>query len=391
MPQRQISSHPDLSVLVIRRNLPFVMRRVAHRGRGMITLALAFLVLPVSAAEIRSTDDARIEARRGTDGWRLDGPSLSTAIDLPTTALVHDLRWVADRWFVAAIDGEGVDARIVLATGSASDGDRLPGPAPMPGFLRRAPTLLVEPTRGVPEALAWLEGHDPRQLEVRSARWLGAGWSEPITVATPAVGTQTALDAARLDDGSWLLVWSAFDGLDDDILWSRFADGAWSAPAALTADDRFDVTPSVRAVEGGAVAVWSGDDGGDYRLEAARFDAATGRWGDAVTFGGRGAFDPELSTLIPAAAKAASSDGAASGGPLLLTYRQEVPRAWVVAELSTDGTVARSASAEAAMRRPRVLAVDTDGVRIAAPRTADSTVKRLDREPVLLRWEAPAD
>ena len=146
------------------------------------------------------------------------------------------------------------------------------------------PQALVE--AGELVGLVWLEGSDASALGVRAAAWNGTGFAAAEWVAAPIDGSQLALSAAVLGDGSWLLVWSAFDGGDDEIRWSRRDGEAWSAPARLHAENRVpDITPVVAATADGAIAAWSRYDAGSYRGRVMRFDAATG-WRDEERIGG---------------------------------------------------------------------------------------------------------
>lgn len=182
---------------------------------------------------------------------------------------------------------------LVLLVEEAARVSTLPVPAFRTGKLRHDPQPLV--AGGELAGLAWLEGIDGRSLAVRFARWDGERWSRPRTVAVPGPGSQTALAAARLADGSWLLAWSRFDGADDEVVWSRSAgpEGeSWSAPRRIAADNAVpDVTPALAATGGGgAVAAWSRYDGEDYRVVTARFDGR--RWSAPRAVSPAGSFEP---------------------------------------------------------------------------------------------------
>ncbi|HEX2251783.1 MAG TPA: hypothetical protein VHQ65_00785, partial [Thermoanaerobaculia bacterium] len=210
--------------------------------------------------------------------------------------------------------------------------------------LRTDPVVLT--AAGGLAGLAWLEGDRRGALGVRFARWTGERWTRPEPVAAPGPGTQIALAGTRLADGSLLLLWAAYDGEDDEILWSRRgADGTWSRPHALGFGNSVpDVTPAVTALPGGgALAAWSRFDeaSAQYLVMAARFD--DGAWSAPHAVAPPGTAFPSFE---------ATPDDAAT--PRLLV-RTAAPRGWAVLELDADGRPRRVAHAEAAAPdRPRV-------------------------------------
>lgn len=145
------------------------------------------------------------------------------------------------------------------------------------GSVRWLATDGPEPLHG----LAWLEATQPRAQEV----WLSVyrdGQFQPATrLVAAGPGSQTALDAAVLEDGSWLLVWSAFDGVDDEVVWRlRQADGSWTG-GRVSPDNRVpDITPRLLVTPEGAAVAWSRFDGRVYRVRTARFEQ--GSWRDEV-------------------------------------------------------------------------------------------------------------
>jgi hypothetical protein len=185
--------------------------------------------------------------------------------------------------------------------------------------------------------LAWLEGESLERLGVWAAEWDGAAWRDAAPVAAPARGAQLALTGAVLADDSWLLAWSAFDGEDDEVVWSRRGDRGWSAPAGLPGGEQVpDVTPAARADGDGALLVWSRFDrtSGEYLLVASRL--AAGRWTAPRAVTGPG-------TLAP------SWEGN------LLLFRDARHGAWVAGRLD-DAVVAAVAARHApAGERPALL------------------------------------
>ena len=151
------------------------------------------------------------------DGARLELAS-GERISLPVprgaeveAALAIDEGWLAAGVYpIAAGPDAAGRSEIFLLTGDESAVTELPPPPGRASALRRQPLPLVEGGRLA--GLLWLEGDSRTSFGVRFADWNGAGWSEPQTVAAPGPGSQLALTAARLADGTWLAAWSAFDG-----------------------------------------------------------------------------------------------------------------------------------------------------------------------------------
>jgi len=202
----------------------------------------------------------------------------------------------------------------------------LPEPGERIASRRDEPLPVV--SEGDLAGLFWLEGDSPQRFAVRYAPWRGEGWGTVETISPPGPGSQLALAATTLRDGRLLLVWSAFDGQDDEILYSlRSGQGAWSPPARVDADDAWpDITPAIVAVDEGALVAWSGFDGDQYRVYVARFDGERFRPARAVGSAG---------TVFP-------TFRAEDGAPLLV-YRNAKPRGWTVAELDRSGAPRRSA------------------------------------------------
>lgn len=200
--------------------------------------------------------------------------------------------------------------------------------------------------------MAWLEGERADRLELRAARFENGRWLEPVVVSPQGTGSQLALSSATLADGSWLLVWSAFDGEDDEILWSRLADGRFSPPRPVAADNAVpDVTPALGVLADGVLVAWSRYDGNDYRIVLARFDGES--WSEPEVVGPRG-------SLAPSFEKAA--------GTSFLLFQTAVPRSWSIAELDARGKVLRRARSEAfRLERPLVEKVATEGIELRWP------------------------
>ncbi len=281
-------------------------------------------------------------------------------LDLPPRGEVGALAPLGDR------EGrEGREGREWIAAGSAPgpadepgrrlfllegdpDGSRLvPPPASQQGRERRNPVLLVE--NGTLAGLAWLEGDSDASLSVRAAVWDGRAWQAPEIVAAPGPGSRTALTGAVLDDGSWLLAWSAFDGEDDEIVWSRRSGAVWSRVSAVSADD--NRVPDVTPVIAGNLIAWSRYDGVGYRLRTARFDpSGAGRWRDER-------FAGPTHSMYPSFVR--------EDDHLFLVYLNGRPRAWSVQELSpATGRALRSASALSGLEERPIVSGAGEGSRL---------------------------
>lgn len=214
---------------------------------------------------------------------------------------------------------------IVLHRETAEGYRRARGPRTGKRALLLGGVPLVE--RGQLVGLAWLQGASPRSARVRAADWSGVRWGPTTTVAPPAEGSQTGLAGAVLDNGDWLLVWSAFDGQDDELMWSLRRGANWSAPRRLTAGNRVpDVAPTVVATRGGALVTWNRLEGENYRLILSQL--RNGAWSAPRPIAGPGAVRPAFHRL---------------SGRLHLLYKQSFPAQWVVLDLDEGGAARRQA------------------------------------------------
>jgi len=132
---------------------------------------------------------------------------------------------------------------------------------------------------------------------------------------------------AVLEDGSWLLVWTAFDGQDSEVVFSRRVDEHWTSPEPIHEPNGVsDLTPDVVSIVGGALVAWSWFDGNDYRLKTARW--LEGRWQESQAFGGKGSGEPRFFK---------TSDR------ILLLFPSVEPMAWSVLDLDKTGSRRREA------------------------------------------------
>ena len=174
-----------------------------------------------------------------------------------------------------------------------------------------------EPLRG----LAWLEANRPRGQEVWLAPWAGGACEPAVRLVAEGPGSQTALDAAVLADGSWLLAWCAFDGEDDELVWRHGRPGGDWTGGLVSADNRVpDIGPRLLVTREGAALVWSRYDGRVYRVRTARFE--DGRWS------GEGWAGPPDS-LYP--------EWAGNGGTLL--YLEGATPTWTAGGAGGDGAL----------------------------------------------------
>ena len=303
-----------------------------------VVLAQLAAAAPARAAEIP------LHLRAAADGVRLELPSGELVpLALPPGARLDAAAPLAGGWIAAGTAPIAGNAGKVSNTGGTGGGGRelllLTGgarPAILPPPGERVGKLLAEPlplvAGGRLAGLAWLEGDDPRALGVRYAAWNGGGWSAPRTVSAPGQGSQLALTSCRLADGSWLLAWSAFDGHDDEIVWSAGGNGSgtWTPPRKLTLNRVPDITPVLAPAGSGAVIAWSQLAGDGYRLLVARY--RDGRFGEPVVAAPGGSLYPSFET----------SPGT---DRLRLLYRTAEPRGWAALELDAGGQPRRVAAA----------------------------------------------
>jgi len=221
---------------------------------------------------------------------------------------------------------------------------RLVTPTPG-GHYVSEPTPLVED--GTLLGMLWLAGDGPRSTSVLFAEFLGDHWGPTEVVSPPGKGSQIALAATPLGDGSFLALWSAYDGSDDEIVWSRYEDRTWSAPRPVAADNWVpDITPAVTVLGGRPVAVWSRYDDGGYRLVMSRLDDGT--WSAPERFAALGSLFPRFDR---------SEDGT------LLIFRDARSGIWTVLKLDENlRTTARASIETGGSAEPAVLNAGPEGL-----------------------------
>ena len=321
----------------------------ARLGRVVLGGCLAFWSAPFHAQTVSQASFAgRSYALVREDGRYalVDDAGAATSVPVERGTVLDSVAALGSGWLAAGRlspgaerASQGAEAALVLLRGDERGAEALPVP-PTADSVTMSAQALVE--GGELAGLVWLEGSDSSALGVRAARWNGSGFSAAEWVAAPIDGSQLALSATVLGDGSWLLVWSAFDGKDDEIRWSRHDGTSWSAPRRLHAENRVpDITPVVAATADGAVVAWSRYDAGSYRGRVMRFDAAAG-WRDEERIGGPHTVFPFF---------AADESGR---GPVLV-FREGIEGRWEAIELGARGEVrTRSRFDGSAKERPLV-------------------------------------
>lgn len=264
----------------------------------------------------------------GAGGWAVELGGRAQALDLAAGATLERVVALGEGWLALGTRRAGERVELFLL---AEDGDgprELAPPGDAQGAVRERPRPVI--ANGALEGVAWLEGDHREAYGVRWAAWRGTGFEAPVEIAPPGPGSQLALAAAGLADGRALLVWSGYDGHDDEI-WASFGRGdRFSAPARVGADDAVpDVTPDVTAAPGGALVAWSRFDGLGYRVALARFDGE--RFDRLRAEGPAGSLFP---TFVP-------------GGehPRLLWWDASADL-WIAAELTASGELVARARAE---------------------------------------------
>lgn len=272
-------------------------------------------------------------------------------ITLPERAEISSFAALDNGWMLAgSFRDAGGRQRLFLLRGNAQRSEPLAEPPGQESLRRRRPTLLVD--QGRLAGLAWLEGNGDRDLSVRAAAWKGPGWEAPERVSSPGPGSQLALSGAVLGDGSWLLVWSAFDGQDDEIVWSLRQGSTWLPIRRLSADNAVpDILPAVTAAKGnGALAAWSRFDGQGYQLRTARL--VNGEWRGEQPAAPSGSLYPVFLGDV--------------ARPRLL-YKNAWPRAWTVLDLDAEGKVLAKATAPSSSNVRPVVVLQRGEVRMRWP------------------------
>jgi hypothetical protein len=259
--------------------------------------AVGFLCLtaPLASQQEIQSKDGRLGVVEAQNGPKVrDDRGQSNPLRLAEEVRISSLVSMRSGWVAAGDRPVGQRRDLYFRMLDAGGLKQLPAPPGQVHSVRRSPVALSDgkSLHGV----LWLEGDGPRSLSVRASDWLGITWGGPVAISVPGPGTQTALDAALLDDGSVLAVWSAFDGRDDEIMWSLGMDGGWTEPSPLSANSVPDIVPTVVASETGAIVSWNefDSDADEYRVVTSQW--VEGRWTEPRAEVG-GTLYPELYLL----------------------------------------------------------------------------------------------
>jgi len=315
--------------------------------RYRLASSLGLVLLMVSSAGragdlVQATTDGNLYLLGRGENTRLGRVgAVEQALNLPAGTRIYDLAATIDGWVATGSLPSDDDVDLLVVQDRAGERELLGQPPDRRGRYRVQAVALVDD--GHLAGVAWIEGDQQEAFEVRAAVWDGANFGEPEVVSGVGPGAQLALEGAVLADGSWLLVWAAVDGEDDEILWSVRRQESWSTPSRLHRDNSVpDITPSLVAIDGGALVAWSWFDGNDYRLRQARFNGKS--WSEPEVFGARGSLEPGFTT---------------HDDSVRLLYRTVEPPSWTLIEYDRTGAETRRAVAEGDIDdRPLVLAGD---------------------------------
>jgi len=291
----------------------------------------------VGSALLATLSVAQLRQSSGQGGaiWvERQGPQLQigqmgrgeVSVDLPPGATIRQIEPISRGWMAAGRlpDADGTDLFLIAA--GEGGAELLPVPARGTARYRGQPVLFLADSELV--GLAWAAGDGPREFAIWAAEWQEGEWSQPDLISPVGPGSQVAPAGAILEDGSWLLAWTAYDGQDSEVVWSRRTESVWTAPEPIDGGNEVpDVTPDVVPIAGGAMAVWSWFDGNDYRLKSARW--LNGDWRVTDAFGGRGSGEPRLFR---------------EKDRILLLYPSVEPPCWTVVEFDLAGRRQREAT-----------------------------------------------
>lgn len=324
--------------------------RLASNTLVGLALALAVAGGPVAAQSTLQSADGRVALTDGPEGARVaDRAGSTTPLALPEEVVPEDLAALRVGWMLVGRQLTGGDSELYLKRLDNGGLRNYPVPGDRRGRHRMSPVVLAGD--GELAGLVWLEGDERESMAVRASRWLGITWSAPADVSPATGGAQLALDGAMLTDGSWLLVWSGWDGEDDEVFWSVLTAEGATDPRPLTDNSVPDLLPTVLATPEGAVVAWNTFDGDAYRVATAR--RVEGRWVEG--------WSASPQTYFP---RLIRSDGLAH---LVYLERRPARAEWVVTELDDEGRRLRRGVVEADDNRKPLLHRDGESVLLEHP------------------------
>ena len=292
------------------------------RMKILSLLGVAALVASTSVAGVlQSTrEGGELYAVQGRDTLRIGRlGGAEQEVDIASGASLHTLEPTSSGWLAAGHRATADGTELLLIEESEGTIQSLPVPQVPGARLSGQPILLIQDDSLA--GLVWAAGNELRGLEIWAAEWLHGKWGEPELVSPKGPGSQVAPRALVLEDGSWLVVWAAYDGQDDEIVWSLRSRGEWAKPERVAGDNAVpDITPRLLAIDRGALLAWSWYDGNDYRMKTSRFLDRS--WTNPESFGEKGSLYPTvIQTYV--------------GG--LLLYKTVEPASWTVLALDRQG------------------------------------------------------
>jgi len=177
----------------------------------------------------------------------------------------------ATGWVVTGTQTSKTGRTLMVTVSNGTENQLLTTPKLSLGSLAWWPLPIVQRSRLI--GLVWLEGDRLDRLAVVAARWQGDRWTSPVVVSPVGVGSQAGLTATVLEDGTWLLAWTRFDGQDDEIMWASGDGTKFRRPTPLHRGNALaDILPSLVAVGNTATVAWSREGQDSYLLQIAEFD-----------------------------------------------------------------------------------------------------------------------
>ena len=168
----------------------------------------------------------------------------------------------------------GANEIIEAASRPAGESWQAPVELSAAGHNASSPQIAVDPQG---DAVAVWEGNNGAPIIEAASRPAGGAWKTPVEVSAAdhsAFSPQIALNT----QGNAMAVWWRYSegGTDHTIeAASRPAGGAWQAPMEISAADRGAFDPHVALdPQGDGVAVWERENGGDWIVEGAGYDAS---------------------------------------------------------------------------------------------------------------------
>lgn len=273
--------------------------------------------------------------------------------------LTHAIE-LRDGWAAAGNLASERGSRLVVVTADGRGLRRLELPPARETALQLRPRLLSRD--GELTGIAWVEGPTLVETEIRARDWQGIDWGEEVTVSRKGRGSQAGLATTTLANGAELLLWSAYDGNDDEIRFSVARAGNWSEPRGVGTANRVpDVAPAVTPLRRGALAAWSRQGEDAYEVVLARYRG--GKWRELGSLG-EGLF-PRFVTLDERT---------------FVLFRTAAPKGWRTVELDPSGKV---------LRRAEVLATESTRPELTLTPHAGVELHWPAREPVRGYWNRP--